>query len=325
MDRTALRGQRRLHERLRQRGMGVDREVELLEGEPVLDREGGLGDEVGGAGADDVGAQQRSRSGVGDDLDEAFALSERERASRSGKREAAHLDLDPALPRLLLAQSDMRDLRVCVDAVWRGVVVGCPAPMPCDVLDGTDAFVRGDVRQHDAADHVADRPHSAPRRAQLLVDDDSSALELDAGSFNIQSRGVRAPAHCEQHLVCVDRAPLAPLGEAHLQAALRPRDLSDLAVGVHLRAEACEVLGVDAHEVGVDHGQDLGQHLEHGDLAAERRKHGGELHSDHPASDHGQPGGNFFELEDGVGVDGQLNALQRDAGHRLGRWSHRLP
>ena len=73
------------------------------------------------------------------------------------------------------------------------------------------------------------------------------------------------------------------------------------------------MLGVGGDQVGVDHRENLRQHLQHRDLGAERREHRRELHPDHAAADDSKPGRNLSELEDAVGVDRQLGALQGDA------------
>src|SRR6266851_2449049 len=104
--------------------MGVHGEVELIEGEPVLDGEGRLGDEVGGARSDYVYAQHPAGGGVGHHLDQAFGLTKGESPARGRERKAPDFDLEAALLRVLFAQADVRDLGIRVHAVGRGVVVG---------------------------------------------------------------------------------------------------------------------------------------------------------------------------------------------------------
>ena len=161
--------------------MRVDGEVELLERQPILDRQGRLGDEVGRARPDDMRAQQLARPRVGHHLHKALGLPKRERATRGGEREAADFDLEPLLLRFLLAKPDVGDLRLCVHAVGDSVIVGRALRVPGDVLDGAHALVRGDVCEHDATDHVADRPYALGRGAQVLVNDHAATLQLDAG------------------------------------------------------------------------------------------------------------------------------------------------
>src|ERR1700682_6451023 len=115
--------------------MGVDREVDLLEGQPVLHRQRRLGDEVRRPRADDVGAEQPARAGVRDDLDEALWLAECERSRGCGARGAPDLDVYPLLLRLFLTEPDVRNLRVGVDAVRGSVVIGNPFAVANDVLN----------------------------------------------------------------------------------------------------------------------------------------------------------------------------------------------
>ena len=169
------------------------------------------------------------------------------------------------------------------------------------------------MRQHDAPDNVADRPHALRRGSQVPIDDDAAALQLHAGLLSAEALCIRRATDGQQDLVGIDRAAFAALGEAHLQAALGLDDLGDLAVGVNRAADSGEVLRVDGDEVRVDHRQYLRQHLQHGDLAAQRGEHRGELHADDASADDREPLRHVLQLEDLVRVDGELGALERDA------------
>ncbi len=124
------------------------------------------------------------------------------------------------------------------------------------------------------------------------------------------------PPDSQQDLVGVDSATFATGRETHLQRTVLLGDLGDLAVGVDLTAQTRQMLRVHGNEVGIDHRQDLRQHLEHRDLAAEGREHRRELHPYDATADHRQAAWDLLELEELVGVDGQLSAGQRDASHR---------
>ena len=76
------------------------------------------------------------------------------------------------------------------------------------------------------------------------------------------------------------------------------------------------MLGVHVDQVGVDHRQDLRQHLEDGHLRAQSSEHGRELHPDHAPADDREPRGLLFEFQDAIRVDRQLRALKRYARHR---------
>ena len=103
--------------------MRVDRQVDLLEGQAILDGKRRLRDEVGRTRSYDVRAQQLARLCVGDHLDEAFSLAERESATGGSKRESADLHCDALALRLLLTEPDVRDLGIRIDTVGGGVVV----------------------------------------------------------------------------------------------------------------------------------------------------------------------------------------------------------
>src|SRR6266851_1298003 len=120
--------------------MSVHREVELLERQPVLNSQGRLRDQVGGARSDDVNAQQATGLRIGDDLDEALGLPQSQRPARGGEWDATDLDIEAALFRLFLTQSDMRDLWIRVHAVGSRVVVR-RAIVTSDVLDRAYIFI----------------------------------------------------------------------------------------------------------------------------------------------------------------------------------------
>ena len=79
------------------------------------------------------------------------------------------------------------------------------------------------------------------------------------------------------------------------------------------------MLAVGGHQIGVDHRQDLRQHLEDSHLAAERREHRRKLHADDAATDDRQTARHLAQLQDAIRVDGQLSALEGDARYRRAR------
>jgi hypothetical protein len=154
---------------------------------PVLDRQRRLGDQLGDARADHLDAEQLVGLRVGDDLDQAFCLAEGECPAAGLEWEAADLHLVSGLARLSLAEADVGDLRLGVDAVRRGVVVRHAVASAGDVLHRADALVGGHMGEHDAADHVADRPHASGGRPQVVVDLDPLAVELDTGRVEAET------------------------------------------------------------------------------------------------------------------------------------------
>ncbi len=288
--------------------MRVDRQVELLQRQPVLHRERRLGDEVRRARADDVSAEQLPGFWVSQDFRVALRLAEGQGAAGRREGEATHLDRDALFLGFLLAQPDVRDLGVGVDAVRRRVIVGHPIAVAGNVLHRAHAFVRRDVGEHDAPDHVTDGPDPVGVGVQVLVHDHAPAIHLHAGFVCVQALSEWHASDGQQDLVGVHGATFAPRRELHLQAAVLLDDPGDLAVGVDFAAQARQVLGVDGDQVAVDHGEDLRQHLEHGHLAAQRREHRRELHADDAAAYDGEPPGDLLQLQDLVRVDRELRS-----------------
>src|SRR6185295_8339548 len=101
----------------------------------------------------------------------------------------------------------------------------------------------------------------------------------------------------------------------------------DLHVGQHLDAALLEGPHDDVGGVLVDAGQDLGQRLEDGDLAADVAQEGGELAADGTAADDRHPGRHVVEIENVIGVHDpfavDLNA-RKAAGARPGGEDQRL-
>ena len=78
MDALALDVLGGFHDRLGQRGVGVDGVHQLVYRALQLDGDARLVDQIGGVGADDVDAQDLAVLGIGDDLDQADVLVDRE-------------------------------------------------------------------------------------------------------------------------------------------------------------------------------------------------------------------------------------------------------
>ena len=105
MNRGAVRGVRRLADRLRHRRMRVDRADQLLDRALEPERQRRFGDELGRARADHVDAEDLVVLLVGDDLDEAFGLAGDPRAAEHAELERADLDVVAALLRLRFSVS----------------------------------------------------------------------------------------------------------------------------------------------------------------------------------------------------------------------------
>src|SRR5262249_50136365 len=155
-------------------------------------------------------------------------------------------------------EPDVGDLGIGVDAVGDGVVVG-RAVGTADVLDCADAFIRGDVGEHDAADHVADGPDAVGRRSQVIVDHHAAAAHLDAGILQAQPVRVGHAARGQQHDLGRHALRLPGQRVPDVEAGAVARHLLDPGFRVHDAAGLLEVTAVQGHDVGLDHGQDLRQ------------------------------------------------------------------
>ena len=149
---------------------------------------------------------------VGDHLDEAVGVVDRQRAAERRERELADLELRVALGlRLVLGEAGGRDLRIGEHDrgdradVERGLVAG-------DDLGDDLALLGRLVREHHAADQIADRVDAGDVGAQVIVGDDEAALvDGDARGLEAEVLAVRAAADRDQDLVGVDRRGLAVL------------------------------------------------------------------------------------------------------------------
>src|SRR5690606_39136226 len=195
---------------------------------------------------------------------------------------------------VLLRLADARHLRLRVDDVRDRVVAHVPVARD-HALDAGDAFLLGLVREHRAADDVADREDSRDARLERIVDADLPArLQLDADLLEPEALGVRHTTDGDEdaigaeHLAVIglDLAALAVRELPHRGDALREADVEPL------RAQKAERLRRD---LGVHAREDAVEELEDADLASEPPPHRPELEPDRAGADddeslgHGRP------------------------------------
>ncbi len=173
----------------------MDGESQIVGDGAHLDRERAFADQIARAVRDDVQAEQLARLAVDDDLREAFGVVDRQRAAERRERKLADLDVGVALGLgLVFGQARRRDLRIGEydrgdrAHVHRGLVT-------CDDLGDDLALVRGLVREHHAADEIADRVDARYVGAQVIVGEHVAALVgRDAGDIEAEVLAVRATA-----------------------------------------------------------------------------------------------------------------------------------
>src|SRR5687768_397363 len=106
MDHLAHRVERSLGDGFAQRGVGVNREVDLFDGELVLARHRQLVNQLGRVAADDVRAEDLAVLRIANDLDEPFGLAARPCTAVRGEGELAHLVVELPVLALLLGEAD---------------------------------------------------------------------------------------------------------------------------------------------------------------------------------------------------------------------------
>src|ERR1700719_936657 len=111
VDGVAVHSHGSFHHGLAERRVRMDVATQLPGGALEQLRQRGLGDELGGAGSHDVGAEQPAALRVADHLHETGRLSMDDRAPERGERELDDLELVAFLARLLLGESHRGDLR----------------------------------------------------------------------------------------------------------------------------------------------------------------------------------------------------------------------
>ena len=127
--------------------------------------------------ADHVHAQDLVGRGVGDDLDEAARVAVDDGLAAGLEGELADLRGQAARLALRAGQTDRGDLRPRVGGSRHLHVVDRLDLLAGDGVHRRDALVRGDVRQPEAADDVADGVEVRVGRAHLAVDLDEARVE----------------------------------------------------------------------------------------------------------------------------------------------------
>ena len=267
-------------------------------------------------------AEDLARRLVGDHLDEALRLAERDGLAVRGEREAAHRHLAAGFPGAGFGRADRGDLRMAVGARGDVAVVDGPRALAGDGLGCHDALGHGLVGEEWRAGHVADRVDPLHRRFHRRRDLDESALELNAQALEPEARDLRRAADGHQHLLDLELLPAevdhgpgtAGLDRGHLDAGLD----RDPATGERPRQLLRDLFVLDRH--------DARERLEQSDLDAVRGEHVGELDTDRAGADDGDRLGRLLVAHGAVGGDHGL-LVDRDTRERLrlraGRQDHR--
>ena len=176
------------------------------------------------------------------------------------------------------------------------------------------ALFHGHRGQRRRPDHVARGVHAAHRGLEILVHAHVTAFgELDTGRLEIQAVDIGAAPQRHQHLVGADRAAIAEVG-AHLRDAV-PAQRRGLGAWQVFTAVAPQLVEMKGGELGIQKRQRLRELVGLGDLAAERREHGGVFARDDATAQHQQAARQVGQRQDGVTVQ-QVFVIHRQVCRR---------
>src|ERR1700690_1191768 len=291
MDRFAEAGLRRLQDRLRQRRVGVDGEADVIGERAHLDGQRRLGDDVRGAVADDVDAEDFLRGGVDDHLYKPVGVRVGDGAPERREGELADLDLAPAVFGVAGREACRSDLRTAENDRRYAAHVELRV-VPGDNLGGDLGLPRRLVGQHRLPGDVADRIDPGDACGHAAIDGDESAVDLDAHLFETEAFRVRPAPHRHQDLVGLEHRLLPALavdldGDRGAAAFFGPG--LRLGAGDQLDAQLLELARDELDDLWVVARQDVRQRLDHRDLRAELRVERSDLDADVAAADHQQP------------------------------------
>mmetsp|Transcript_22281 Transcript_22281/g.75330 ORF Transcript_22281/g.75330 Transcript_22281/m.75330 type:complete len:367 (-) Transcript_22281:539-1639(-) len=274
-----------------------------------------------GGHADDVEPNNLFLLAEADDLHRRLGLRRRLDGHRAvpevDKRRLVDLDVLVAVlgARLGLGQADDADRRVREDDGRDERVVRLGRRLAVEeAVSQAPASRNGHGRQLDEPAHVAQRVHARLRRVLVLVDNDVAlAVRRDLGVLERERLGQRVAANREQHRLVASDFLVA--GVDDLEARIFVED--DLgqrrvrhdghALALHLRVEHARdhVVKVAQRAVAAD---------DERRRCAEGVEDAGHLDGDVPRADNGRRLWQHLELEETVGRDAVLGALERRHG-----------
>ncbi len=173
-----------------------------------------------------------------------------------------------------------------------------------DGFDGGAAFMRGFVRQHGFADHIADGVDGGVVGLQLLVDLDESARAdfdlsfVEAGDFGIGFASDGDQNFVEDFFALFDFGPVE--GDAHAIGFFFHRGDGGVEQDGGENLFHAFVQGKD--QVAVGSGQEAGQHFDHRNFRSQRGIDGAEFEADVSAADYEQGAGDVGQIEGGGGI-----------------------
>src|SRR6266851_2257565 len=184
VDRFALGGERRFHDRLGERGMRMDGLADFGRGGFERLAEHDFGNQVSRMMADYLATDDFAVLLARDQLDESLGLVDGDCLAVCAKRHPAYLDIDSARFRFRLIEAHRRDFGLTVNTSRHGRQVEAGLSHPRHNLDCRDTLGRRLVRQQRRTHDVADRVNALAGGAERIVYlDEAAALDLDTGFF----------------------------------------------------------------------------------------------------------------------------------------------
>src|SRR6266849_4949396 len=184
VDRFALGGERRFHDRFGESGMRMDGLANFGSGRFERLAEHDFGNHVGRMVADDLASNDFAVLLARDQLDESLGLVDRDCFAICAKRHPAYLDIDSARFRLRLVKAHRRDFGLTVDTCRHGRQIEAWLSHACHYLDRSNTLGRRLMCQKWRTYDVADRVNALAGGAERIVYlDEAATLDLDTGFF----------------------------------------------------------------------------------------------------------------------------------------------
>src|SRR4051812_22501816 len=264
-----------------------------------------LGDQFCCLRTDDVHTQDFAIVGIGDDLDEAFVLTDDGSARVCCEGEFSDLDVVAGLFCFHFSQTDAADFRMAVGCVGDVLRIDRLALFPRNFGNSNNAFHCTDVCQlRRSEDDVADGVHSGLGSLHPAIGFDETAIGLDFCPLQTEVLGAGFASDGNQDFLGLDFLRFAIDAKNYVHACLALLDLVDLRAGVEsdaaLTIDACQFLG----NFLVFDGNKPRQHFDERDFRAEGTEDRGELDANGSSADYDQGLRDFLQRQDlNVGQD----------------------
>ena len=146
---------------------------------------------------------------LADDLNEALFFANDARFARGAKGKLADFDIVTRIAGFRFTQTDRTNFRIAVRTIRNQPQINRSRILSGNVLDGDDAFLRGEVCEQRRRHHVTDCINAFLASLLMFVSFDESLFDFDLRSFQTKSFGVRHAADGDQKHLCLQLHLLA--------------------------------------------------------------------------------------------------------------------